>query len=225
MTITHHPDAATLMSYAAGSLPEPLAAIVACHAAVCPACRREIEWLELAGGEFVSQLPETAMSSRPLGASEIGARAARPGKASPAGSRSSRTIEAVPSGDVPGPLVPLVGPSLDKVSWKYMAPGIRHVRLPLSKGVKGDLRLFKVAPGRAMPDHGHGGAEMTLLLAGSYTDEFGRFARGDVADLDTDAEHQPVADKDEGCICLIATIEPARYKGLLARLAQPFVGI
>ena len=43
--ISHHPDAATLMSYAAGSLPEPLAAVIAAHASGCTACQREMRIL------------------------------------------------------------------------------------------------------------------------------------------------------------------------------------
>ena len=37
MTITHHLDDATLMSFAAGSLPNALAAIAAAHIAMMPA--------------------------------------------------------------------------------------------------------------------------------------------------------------------------------------------
>ena len=36
------------------------------------------------------------------------------------------------------------------------------------------------------------GQEMTLILRGAYRDQIGRFAPGDVADLDEGIEHQPV---------------------------------
>ena len=42
MSITHHPDDSTLMSYAAGSLPAALAVVVAAHLSVCPRCREEV---------------------------------------------------------------------------------------------------------------------------------------------------------------------------------------
>ena len=42
MTITHHLDDATLMSFAAGSLPAALSAVAAAHVAMCARCRHEI---------------------------------------------------------------------------------------------------------------------------------------------------------------------------------------
>jgi len=41
-TIKHHPDGATLMSYAAATLAEPLAAVVAAHVSMCPRCRADV---------------------------------------------------------------------------------------------------------------------------------------------------------------------------------------
>ena len=92
-------------------------------------------------------------------------------------------------------------------------------------GAQGTLRLFKIAPGMAIPLHTHNGNEMTLILKGSYSDELGRFKAGDVADLDNDTDHQPIADTQEDCICLIATEAPLKFKGLLPRLMQPFIGL
>ena len=76
-----------------------------------------------------------------------------------------------------------------------------------------------------MPEHGHGGAELTLVLRGAFHDETGRYARGDVADLDETVEHQPVVtDAGGDCICLIASEKPERFHGLVARLLQPLRG-
>lgn len=214
----HHPDPATLLSFAAGSLPEPLAAVVACHNAMCPLCRAETAWLEEAGSVLLDALPAAPLTCSPPLPADAAALAG-------AASVGTARVAAAAGGDVPAPLVALVGPHLDAIAWKRLAPGIWHKPLPLSKGTAGDLRLIKVAPGLELPEHGHGGQEMTLLLRGTYSDIVGRFATGDVADLDEDVEHQPIADPELGCICLIASVKPARYKGWLARLAQPFVGI
>ena len=48
---------------------------------------------------------------------------------------------------------------------------------------------------------------------------------GDVADLDDDTTHCPVVDSEEPCIALIATTSPAKYKSLVGKILQPFVGI
>ena len=49
MTITHHLDDATLMSFAAGSLPDTLAAVAAAHISMCARCRQEVAMLERIG--------------------------------------------------------------------------------------------------------------------------------------------------------------------------------
>jgi len=64
-----------------------------------------------------------------------------------------------------------------------------------------------------------------LILSGSYTDVFGTFRRGDIADLDEHVEHQPIVDGDLPCICLVATEAPTRFKGFFSRLLQPLTGI
>ena len=41
MSIVHHPEDSTLLSFAAGGLSEPFAVIVASHVELCPHCRNE----------------------------------------------------------------------------------------------------------------------------------------------------------------------------------------
>lgn len=213
MTITHHPDVSNLMSCAAGSQPEALAAVMAAHISMCPRCAAEVRRMEQIGAALFEDVPPADVAR---GAPVVAARA---GEAD-----VDRDLPR-PSGDVPAPLAALVGERLDDIPWKRLAPGVWHHPLPLSQGAKGVLRLLKVAPGIALPEHGHGGAELTLMLKGSYHDKLGEFRRGDVADLDEDVEHQPIADATEGCICLVASEGKARFKGLLARLVQPLTGM
>mgnify|MGYP000072358073 CR=1 FL=1 len=53
-----------------------------------------------------------------------------------------------------------------------------------------------------------------------------RFGVGDVADHDQeDADHRPSADPLAGCICVIGAEHKARFRGLLARLVQPYHGM
>lgn len=214
---SHHPDPATLMSFAAGSLPEPLAAIVAAHVALCPECRAELRTMEMIGAALLERQPavERADSTR---AAAIFALAAGIGEAGPAPARPAESL-------VPSPIAARYGIAGDQIRWRRLAPGVWHHRLALSPGVTGDLRLLKIGPGRRMPEHGHGGAELTLVLDGAYADETGEYRRGDVQDLDEDIEHTPVADARTGCICLIASERPARFKSFVPRLLQPWTGM
>jgi putative transcriptional regulator len=217
MTITHHADDATLMSYAAGTLPEALSSVVASHVTLCSRCRAEVTLMEKLGAVILTQLPSAALLSAPPRA---------PDRDITLTDEGDHVLAAIDrSGDIPAPLSRLVGSDLSSIQWKRLGFGMWHVPLPLSAGSKGDLRLFKVAPGQAMPEHGHGGSELSLILAGSYTDSIGRFGVGDVADLDDEVEHRPLADRTTGCICVIASAEKAKFKGLFARMVQPFVGL
>ncbi|MEO0729914.1 MAG: cupin domain-containing protein, partial [Pseudomonadota bacterium] len=123
------------------------------------------------------------------------------------------------------PLVRLTGHTLDTVPWRRLGWGVWHYPIALKGERSGDLRLIKVQGGQAMPEHGHGGSELTLVLDGAYHDELGTFAAGDIADLDDDIEHRPVADSDMGCICLIASDRKARFTGVIGRLIQPITGM
>ncbi len=214
MAIKHHPDIATLMSCAAGSQPEALAAVIASHLARCPSCAAEVKKMAEIGVALFDKLEPAKMSH------DAPVIAARAGEA-----MSEAETRHASRGDVPFPIADKVGDDLDRIPWKRIGPGLWHYPIPLSAGAAGDLRLIKVAPGKELPEHGHRGEELTLLLRGSYHDEFGTFETGDIADLDDEAEHRPVADAATGCICLIASEKKARFKGIIARLMQPFIGV
>ena len=213
MNISHHPDDSTLMFYAAGTLAEPLSAVVCAHLAMCRHCAGEVRRMEHIGAVLMNTL-EPASLSRP--APQMALRAMEADVAAP-------HQEPAAEGDIPTPLRHMLGARIDDVRWKRLGPGVWNVRLRTQRG-GGDLRLLRVEPGRAMPEHGHGGTELTLILRGSYRDEFGIYHPGDVADLDSDAEHRPVADEKLGCICVIASERRARFKSLVARIFQPLTG-
>lgn len=214
-TILHHLDPATLMSFAAGTLAEPLAAVVAAHIDMCGQCRDEIAHLEVFGAMLLADVTPvgggaTSVSMLQQPASERRASIERP---------------ADPAGILPLPLASAYRLSFETIPWKRLGPGVRHHRLPLSRGVTGDLRLLEIGAGRAMPSHGHGGSELTLVLSGAFSDETGAYRRGDVQDVDETIGHTPIADEKAGCVCLIASERPARFKSFVGRLMQPWTGM
>lgn len=225
MTIEHHPDDATLVSYAAGSLDEALSAVVASHLELCARCRRRVEELESLGATMLDDVEPTAMTDGAMDSFQQALESLDDKVLHIHAQRAAPEAPRPEAGRLSGPLARLVGPSFDDVPWKWLAPGIRYHKLRLSEGSEGDLRLLKIAPGRKLPEHGHGGSEMTLILSGSYRDRFGRFGPGDVADLDAEVEHQPVVCSEQACICLVASEHGARFKGWASRLLQPLVGM
>jgi putative transcriptional regulator len=222
VTVHHHLDDATLLRYASGDLDEAFAVIVASHLVMCDVCRHAVRDAEVIGGQLLevgekAELSEDAFGHlmHKLDEGERRALATRPEAIRPQ----------VQDSDVPSPLQRFVGPALDDVAWTIIAPGVRRHAISLSSPTKSSLYMLHIAPGKSMPEHGHGGAEMTLILSGAYRDEFGRFGPGDIADLDEHVEHQPRVEHGEPCICLVATEAPTRFKGFFGRLLQPLVGI
>jgi putative transcriptional regulator len=205
MTITRHLDDATLMSFAAGSLPGALAAVAAAHVAMCARCREEVGMLERIGGALLADLPQVAVAGPVPAVPQWDAARGPP----------------VPGGEVPAPLAGLIGSDLDRVVWRWIAPGLWYRPVPI-RG-KGSLYLLKGAPGATVPEHGHSGSELALVLRGTIVDSSGRYGPGDVSDLDEDVEHEPAAGP-EGCICIVASEQPARFHSLLARLLQRWHG-
>jgi putative transcriptional regulator len=220
MTIRHHPDDATLLAYAAGAVTEGIGLVAAAHLELCPQCRGRVRDATALGGALLDTL-----DGDPLGEGALAAVLARIDAEAQTQAAPSPVPRARAVGGLPATLAPWLPRGLDGVPWRTLAPGVRHFRLAGVDSGDGTVRLLAIAPGTALPHHGHGGTELTLVLRGSFADEVGRFAPGDLADLDPSVQHQPVADTQTPCICLIATDARLRFSGVLGRLFQPLVGI
>jgi putative transcriptional regulator len=220
MSVHHHLDDATLVRYAAGNLDDAFSMLVASHLAMCPKCRSALRDAEMVGGAL---LDESAVEPMSGGAFELVMEKLENGQAEmitvPEGAESD------PAADVPKPLQRYVGPRLDAIKWRTIAPGVRKHDLPTDKRDGSKLYMLNIASGMAVPEHGHGGAELTLILSGAYRDDLGVFGPGDVADLDEHVEHQPKVIPGEPCICLVATEAPTRFKDFFSKLLQPLTGI
>lgn len=212
MRITHHLDATTILALASGTLDEALGVVAASHVWWCGKCRAALKEAERLGGVLLNRLTGTA--DQPS-AGEGGAAA---------GSGEPQAL--AENIGLPLPVVSrLGGLSLSDLRWRWAVPGLSLHELAVAKGGKGRLFLLRMAGGAAVPQHGHGGEELTLILRGSYSDRFGRFAVGDIAELHRNVVHRPVVDKNDNCICLVATEAPARFTSLIMRMIQPFVRI
>jgi putative transcriptional regulator len=213
MRTEHHITRSTLHDYAAGTLCEALSVVAASHLAWCRECRKAVA--------TVARAPDVA---RPASDTAPSPAAASGEAALQAMDRQPRTTEHADSEisdfGLPMPLaLRLDGRGLETVAWRKVFPGVAIRDLALSAGAAGQLRLVRIAPGKALPEHGHGSGELSLVLRGAYRDGLGRYTIGDVADLDGTAVHRPVAE-DGGCICLVATETPVRYRSWLSRIWQ-----
>jgi putative transcriptional regulator len=214
MTIRHHLSDQLLMAYAAGQLPEAFNLVVATHVSLCDDCRAQLASFEAVGGALIEAGAEPEMSQDALATAlariERQDQQARP---------SSRRV----AGAFPAPLAEYVGGDLSAVRWRRVGGGVKQAILPTGKDAS--ARLLYIPAGTAVPDHGHRGLELTLVLQGAFADESDRFGRGDVEIADEAVEHTPVALAGEDCICLAATDAPLRFVGWIPRLAQPLLRI
>lgn len=203
---SRHPSEATLLAYVAGTLPVPHGIVVRTHLALCGACRGTVRLGTMLGGAMIEETAPAALTPDALERT-----LARIGEVehAPALARIPTTVDDFATG-----------------RWRWLGPGIRL--MPLIRRDQDDARLdlIRVAPGTALPGHGHTGAEIACVLQGAVGDETGEYHAGDVAEGDEDLDHQPIAlDTGRDCVCLIATTGRLRGHSWLARLVQPMFGI
>lgn len=205
--ITHHISEQLLMAYAAGTLPEAFSLVVATHVSMCDDCRAQLESYETLGGALIE---DDAVS---MAEDSLDRCLARLGPQEPVRRPTRRT------GLFPAPLATYVGGDVNAVRWRPLGMGVRQAILPTSRGAS--ARLLYIPAGQSVPDHGHRGTELTLVLQGAFADDKARFGPGDVEIADESDEHQPVAEAGADCICLAATDAPLRFRNFVPRLLQP----
>jgi putative transcriptional regulator len=215
--IKHHLTPGILMAYSAGTLPEAFNLMVATHLSICDTCRAEAESYDALGGAVLDETAGTE-AEMDICALEATLSLIAGGAVSEIETPKPKRCDVLPA-----PLQAYVGGTLDDIKWKSVGMGVKQAILKTSS--QASARLLFIPAGAAMPDHGHNGVEMTMVLKGAFQDEDGYFARGDVEIADSDLNHTPVADIHEDCICLAVTDAPLRFKGLIPKLAQPFLRI
>jgi putative transcriptional regulator len=212
MTVKHVLNEQLAMGYAAGVLPEAFDVVVAAHLSLSDESRalvssfeavgacvmEECDCVEMQSDAFVSTLDRIKNSGIVV--------------------KKTKTKSVLPE-----PVQKYFGGDVDKVKWKSLGGGVKQAILP-TEG-KAQARLLFIPAGQSVPDHGHRGTELTLVLQGSFADEVDTFGRGDIEIANEDLDHQPVAGMDADCICLAATDAPLRFNSLIPRLLQPFFKI
>lgn len=208
--IRHHLTDALLMGYSAGCLPEAFNLVVATHVSLCDECRARLLEFDCLGGEILENAGTAELAESSLAATMalIADSAWEP-----------RPVRRAPAGGVfPAPLRDYVGGDLDKVRWRRIGGGVSQSIIRTAGSAT--VRLLRIPGGVAVPDHGHRGLELTLVLQGAFRDESARFGVGDVQVADEAMVHEPVAEPGPDCICLAATEAPLRFNSFVPRVAQ-----
>lgn len=175
--MSFHDNAYTafMLDYAAGSLPPAEKLVADVHRALSPAGRQNAHLLETIGGLMLERTAPANQLPQPALAEQASF------------SRSGR-------------LDPYLHRDLLDLKWRKDIFGVRTLRTdtPMAS-------MLRLDPGEHAPGHSHGRRDVTVVLCGSYADEFGVYERGDLAFAEPGMRHQPRAVGDEPCVCLLAT--------------------
>jgi putative transcriptional regulator len=205
-----------LFDYASGAAPEPVALAIATMLTMNPMDAKVYSDLNAVGGALLEALPvHIAENDDMLLAATMAQLDAAPHEFAPP-VQSHATV--------PRPLQLYVGDSYENVRWHQVTQGVEE--FVLNTGTRGyRTALLRIAPGKAMPLHRHGGLEMTVVLEGAYDDINGRFAKGDLEIAGVHDEHQPIADAQTGCLCLAVLSAPLRLSGFIGWFVNPFLRV
>jgi putative transcriptional regulator len=184
-----------LAAYAAGTLSEPFAVLVASHL------------------QMTAESPPPGFNipgSNTLGSVSIARHERRP-------SRSVPTIDQL-NVFMPLALRSYVGRHLGVPEWRTLVPGLEECRV--FRDARSEASFLRCRPGKAIPAHTHGGLEAVLVLQGGFRDQGGHHGVGDIAVADGAVDHRPVADRAVECIIFVVQEAPVRLTGPIGRLVQ-----
>ena len=223
--INHHVSDELLLDYATGTLGEGWSIAVATHLALSPEGRARLALLENAGGQLLEDIDFDA----PAEVDQNDSWQRMKAKLSTESARAHRisapaVTRAVSSATIPEPLRSYLGGDLDQLKWRALGRGAYQIRIPTADG-ESEVRLLRIPAGKPVPEHSHGGRELTVVLKGAFSDGEQVFRRGDIEEADESLTHQPIATPDEDCICLAVTDAPLKFKSFIVRLVQPALGI
>lgn len=216
MMQNHHISDELLLSYEAGSLAEGWSLAVATHLAYCAQCQARARRAAQIGGALLDTIDTVPMSNDALQSALA--------RISTTSVEPAIEAKATTVSNVPSPLRDYIGSDLDMVAWRKLGTGARQFIIKTGDD-ETSVRLLRIPAGAPVPEHGHRGLELTVILRGALIDDDERFVVGDVEEANDDLQHQPRAGAEEDCICLAVTDAPLRFKSLIVRLAQPFLKI
>jgi putative transcriptional regulator len=195
----HHPYPETLISYAAGTLPNQIACVVACHLSMCVECAKEIHWLEMLGGVLLSNLEatedETPIAERTFSKFAIALRSYQSPRKPAKGTGERR---------LPLPVLDYLDANGAEISWKPIESESREnvIELPRSSG---SIKLLRLSPGQHLPEYELAvETAAVIVLEGECSDSSGTYIRGDFVEWAESPPPLPMVAGAAECVCLMA---------------------
>jgi putative transcriptional regulator len=222
--IKHHPKFELLQNFVNGDLPASLSAGIAIHADMCAQCQEKINQLteQVAEASFEQNFLHKFVVDDEDDMAELAEL-----------DFDSIIDEITASDDIEPVTIHNDEKSIEFKGCQYVLPkAIRNIvlgktaqigklsrtRLQLDEG-EIHTSLLHIDPGGSVPEHTHNGFELTLLLAGSFTDKQGEYNAGDFIMLDKRHQHHPVS--EHGCLCYTVANDSLHFTQGINKLLNP----
>ena len=204
---------ALLVDYAAGALSQPLEILIETHLAMNPESAKTMQMLMQLGGILLEECELVSLSEGALD------------KVLSAISEDEKPAQKISKPEhsfLPRPISEYIPDLSCTKSWHSAGIGIARHDVSFSQP---DMRatIYRIQPNRAVPSHSHTGSEITLVLAGGFSDETGTYGPGDVAVQEAGEVHKPVADADGECIVFAVNEGDIRLAGPFGRVLNLLV--
>ncbi len=209
-----HPQPEQLVEFAAGSSHTGMSVAISVHLHFCKYCRERVSELESTSAVlFETQAPA------PLAANAFDQLmqriqqepAAQPTPPPPkAKSRFPRALQS------------LLPESLDELEWRHPMKNLSVTRL-MTDETGMIIGLHHMKAGGRVPNHGHRGEEINVVLEGGFSDQKGSYAEGDFIYRTTGDIHAPQADAHGDCLMLSVVAAPVKLTGPLGWIINPFL--
>lgn len=226
----YHPSTDLLVDYISGAMPLSQALCIATHVTHCHECQKHLNSLREIGSQLFGEQKGTVikpahlqgLKEQVLSKVALVEQTAEVEQDMPS---QTKTPTAAPDKNgyiIPAPLRQFIPHSYDDLAWEGLSSSFKSVVLDKDSSGR-QITLIRVKAGCHMPNHSHSGEEMTLVLEGSFSDENGRYHKGDFIYQDQQHTHKPIVSKDAECICLIALDSPIRLTSFWTRWLTPIL--
>lgn len=206
-----------LAQYVSGSLSKPASILVEAHLELKDDNRQLVGDLEAVAGVALEQVRPTDLDAPSEALNAIFA-------SSPDQVFFSEEIDERndASFQLPQSLRRLVGHDVDHIPWRTKLPGFKEYDLGEIDGCH--VNMFWIRPGRTVPAHTHKGCELSIVLDGAFTDERGRFGKGDISIANARVDHRPKAETDRPCIGFAVLDDGVKLTGSWSQLVRDLIG-
>lgn len=209
-----------LLEYASGSCTEAREILISSYMSFCEKSCEKVYQFEHMGGVLMNNMCEPVKMKQGSLDNVLGLLEMMEEQEQRAASRRAAR-QAAHAAAIPEAILHKLRSKGRRLKWTPIYRGIRYCAIPMDCA-KETAMLLKISPGAHTPHHEHNGIEITLVLEGAFQDDNARYTAGQIVVSDKHTHHEPVADAEQGCVCLMISDAPIHFTRGLSRLLNLF---